>query len=32
MWCAIRNLWSMWLTEWHLADITSDELFDIIDI
>jgi hypothetical protein len=32
MWYIIKNLWSMWLTEWRLTDITSDELFDIIDI
>ena len=32
MWYVIKNLWSMWFAEWHLTDVTSDELFDIIDI
>lgn len=32
MWYTIKNLWSTWFTEWHLADITLDELLDIIDI
>jgi len=32
MWYFIRNLWSVWFTEWHPTDITLDELFDVIDI
>jgi hypothetical protein len=32
MWCIIRTLWPRWFAERHLADITPDELLDIIDI
>jgi hypothetical protein len=32
MWYVIRNLWSVWITEWRITEITTDELLDIIDI
>lgn len=32
MWYLIKNLWSVWFTEWHANDIPLDELIDIIDI
>jgi hypothetical protein len=32
MWYIIKNLWSVWITEWRITEITTDELLDIIDI
>jgi hypothetical protein len=32
MWYIIKNLWSVWIGEWRITEITTDELLDIIDI
>jgi hypothetical protein len=32
MWYIIKNHWSVWIAEWHITEVTLDELFDIIDI
>jgi hypothetical protein len=32
MWYIIKNRWSVWIAEWHITEVTLDELLDIIDI
>ena len=32
MWYVIKHFWFVRFAEWHLRNITSDELFDVIDI